>query len=36
MPEPKLGLRGSTRVRVGESVDEVIAAPALGALFEHP
>lgn len=33
MPEPKIGLRGSTRVRVGESVAEVISASDLGYLF---
>lgn len=33
MPEPKVGLRGGTRVRVGESVAEVISANDLGYLF---
>jgi hypothetical protein len=35
MPEPKMGLRGSTRVRVGESVKEVISASASGYYFEN-
>lgn len=35
IPEPKIGLRGSQRVRVGESVKEVISAPALGYYFEN-
>ncbi len=34
LPEPKIGLRGSERVRSGESVKEVIAAPDLGYLFD--
>lgn len=34
IPEPKVGLRGSTRVRSGESVKEVISAPELGYFFE--
>jgi hypothetical protein len=33
--EPKTGLRGSVRVRSGESVREVMAAPELGYLFEN-
>jgi len=33
MPEPKIGLKGSQRVRVGESVKEVISASDLGYLF---
>ena len=33
--EPKTGLRGSTRVRAGESVAEVIAANDLGYLFTN-
>ena len=33
LPEPKIGLRGGTRVRVGESVVEVISAADLGYLF---
>jgi hypothetical protein len=35
MPEPKLGLRGSTRVRNGESVKEVISAQDLGYYFAN-
>jgi hypothetical protein len=35
MPEPKVGLRGSTRVRAGESVREVIAANDLGYFFQN-
>lgn len=35
MAEPKMGLRGSTRVRVGESVAEVIAANDAGYFFEN-
>lgn len=35
MPEPKMGLRGSQRVRVGESVKEVVSAPALGYYFQN-
>lgn len=35
IPEPKMGLRGSQRVRVGESVKEVTAAPALGYYFQN-
>lgn len=31
--EPRMGLRGSLRVRVGESVKEVITAPDVGYLF---
>ena len=33
--EPKMGLRGSTIVRVGESVKEVISASASGYYFEN-
>jgi hypothetical protein len=33
LPEPKAGLRGSNRVRSGESVKEVISAPELGYLI---
>ncbi len=33
--EPKMGLRGSTRVRAGESVKEVIAAADTGYFFEN-
>jgi hypothetical protein len=35
MNEPKLGLRGSTIIRVGESVKEVISAAASGYYFEN-
>jgi hypothetical protein len=35
MDEPKIGLRGSVRVRSGESVAEVIGAPDLGYFFEN-
>jgi hypothetical protein len=35
LPEPKMGLSGSERVRVGEKVVEVIAAGALGGLFTN-
>ena len=35
IPEPKVGLRGSVRVRSGESVQEVISAPDLGYLFTN-
>jgi hypothetical protein len=35
LPEPKNGLRGSERVRVGESVKEVTSAPALGYFFQN-
>ena len=30
-----MGLRGSERVRVGESLKEVISAPALGYYFQN-
>lgn len=33
--EPKIGLRGSRRVRSGESVKEVLSAPDLGYFFEN-
>jgi hypothetical protein len=33
--EPKIGLRGSVRVRAGESVEEVISAKDLGYFFEN-
>ncbi len=33
--EPKVGLRGSVRVRVGESVRELVIASDLGYLFEN-
>jgi hypothetical protein len=34
MPDSDIGLRGGVRVRVGESVAEVVAAPDLGFLFQ--
>lgn len=34
-PDSKIGLRGGTRVRVGESVKEVISAADLGYLFTN-
>lgn len=36
MSEPKVGLRGGVRVRVGESVGEIIAAPDCGYFIENP
>ena len=33
IPEPKVGLRGASRVRVGESVREIVAANDCGYLF---
>lgn len=35
MSEPKMGIRGSQRVRVAESVKEVICAPTLGYYFQN-
>jgi len=35
IPEPKVGLRGATRVRSGESVKEVICAADLGYFFQN-
>jgi hypothetical protein len=35
MPEPKVGLRGSQRVRVGESVNELIVASDVGYYFQN-
>ena len=35
LPEPKIGLRGSVRVRVGESVRELVIADDLGFMFEN-
>ncbi|MEC7121105.1 MAG: phage capsid protein, partial [Pseudomonadota bacterium] len=35
IPEPKVGLRGAVRVRVGESVRELIVANELGYFFEN-
>lgn len=33
IPEPTIGLRGSTRIRSGESLLEIVTAPAVGYLF---
>ncbi len=35
IPEPKLGLRGGVRVRVGESVKELVVANELGYFFKN-
>ena len=35
MPEPKVGLRGAQRVRVGESVNELIVASDVGYYFQN-
>jgi hypothetical protein len=35
MPEPKTGLRGAQRVRVGESVRELVVAPDTGYFFQN-
>lgn len=35
LPEPKVGLRGAVRVRVGESVKELVIAKDLGYFFEN-
>ena len=35
IPEPKVGLRGSQRVRVGESVNEIICASDVGYYFQN-
>jgi len=35
MPDSKIGLRGGQRVRVGESVDEIIAASDLGYFIQN-
>lgn len=35
IPEPKVGLRGATRVRTGESVKEVVCASDLGYFFQN-
>jgi hypothetical protein len=35
MPEPNIGLRGSVRVRSGETLAEVISAPSLAYYFEN-
>jgi len=34
IPEPKVGLRGAERVRVGESVKELVTAADCGYLFD--
>ena len=33
--DPNIGLRGGQRVRVGESVKELVTAPDLGFFFEN-
>ena len=35
IPEPKVGLRGAQRVRVGESLKELIIAPDVGYFFQN-
>lgn len=35
MPEPKSGLRGGQRVRVGESVNEIVCASDVGYFFQN-
>jgi hypothetical protein len=35
IPDPHIGMRGGERIRVGESVAEVIAAPDLGYFFQN-
>lgn len=35
IPEPKVGLRGAQRVRVGESVNEIVAASDVGYFFQN-
>jgi hypothetical protein len=35
IPEPKVGLRGAQRVRVGESVNELIVASDVGYFFQN-
>lgn len=35
MPEPKVGLRGATRARAGESLKEIITAADCGYFFEN-
>jgi hypothetical protein len=35
IPEPKVGLRGSQRVRVGESVNEIVCASDVGYFFQN-
>lgn len=36
IPEPKLGMRGAERVRVGKSLREVVADTSMGYLFSNP
>jgi len=36
MFDPNAGMRGGHRIRVGESVDEQIAAPRLGFMISDP
>lgn len=36
IPEPKIGLNGSQRVRVGKRVRELVSDPSLGYLFQTP
>lgn len=35
IPEPKMGVRGSERVRVAESMKEIVSAPGLGYYFQN-
>jgi hypothetical protein len=35
MPEPKVGLTGAQRVRVGERVKELVVAKDLGYFFQN-
>ena len=35
IPEPKVGLRGAQRVRVGESVNEIVCASDVGYYFQN-
>jgi hypothetical protein len=35
IPEPKVGLRGAQRVRVGESVNEIVCASDVGYFFQN-
>jgi len=35
IPDPNIGIRGGERIRVGESVAEVISAPDLGFFFQN-
>jgi hypothetical protein len=34
-PDTSIGLRGGTRVRVGETIDEIICAPSLGYFIQN-